>query len=115
MVGRDTVKFYVSIVLTSTPQVSASLAKLADGEKPRTALMFEREALQEKNLLKIEKDNKRAKAKALEAAALASQEPEEGRDEAMESTLRAVDSDFMKMVRAQEEEDVKQQAKSGNA
>ena len=34
----------------------------------------------------------------------------EGRDEEMEATLRQVDSDFMKIVRAQEEEDVKQQA-----
>ena len=56
----------------------------------------------------VEKEARKERAKAAEAAEAAKEVVDEGRDEKMEGTLRQVDSDFMKMVRAQEEEEIKQ-------
>lgn len=44
-------------------QVTKSLSELVHGEKPNMGFMFEREALQEKNLLLRERDLKKEKAK----------------------------------------------------
>ena len=71
--------------------------------------MFEREALQEKNLLLRERDLKKEKAKEAdrkrqEDDALSSRS---GRDEAMENLLREVDAEFMLTIKDAEEKENK--------
>jgi len=73
-------------------QVTKSLSELVHGEKPNMGFMFEREALQEKNLMLRDRDLKKEKAKEAERKR---QEDEAaasggGRDEAMENLLREV-------------------------
>jgi dynein intermediate chain 2 len=90
-------------------QVTKSLAELVPGEKSSMGFMFEREALQEKNLMLRDRDLKKERAKE---AARKQEEAEAGqagggRDEAMENLLREVDAEFMLTIKDAEEKENK--------
>jgi hypothetical protein len=88
--------------------VTKSLSELVPGEKPNMGFMFEREALQEKNLMLRERDAKKEKAKEAERARQeAAREQGTGRDEAMENLLREVDAEFMLTIKDAEEKEHK--------
>jgi len=90
-------------------EMAQSLADLAPNEKANVGAMFDREALQEKNLLLREREIKKAKAieAEVQARADAMREASLSRDEQMEKRLREVDSKFMKMVKGAEEAESK--------
>ena len=87
--------------------MTKSLAELVHGEKPNMGFMFEREALQEKNLLLRERDLRKEKAREEARRAEEAAKPPAGRDEGMENLLREVDAEFMLTIKDAEEKENK--------
>ena len=89
--------------------MTKSLAELVHGEKPNMSYMFEREALQEKNLMLRERDLKKERAKEAERRRVDEEAAAAGggRDEQMENLLREVDAEFMLTIKDAEEKENK--------
>lgn len=85
-------------------EVSENLAALQPNEKLNISLMFEREAAQAKNLELRERDLRRAKALAAEAAAKPPSDAESTKEAKMDDLLRKVDADFLAMIKEAEDD-----------